>query len=164
MRIKIKLNFLVILFLLTVTLNANDKLFLLPKQANEAQKEIETLIENASSNIDVAMYNFSLKSFSKALIKAKQKGVKVRVFLDKEKTEDKSSEYKLLKTNGIEVIKISNTKLHTKLAIFDKKVAVFGSSNWASESFEGNYEIIYVCEQNDVLDRLNGFIKELKEK
>lgn len=164
MRIKIKLNFLVILFLLTVTLNAKDTLFILPKQANEAQKEIETLINNASSSIDVAMYNFSLKSFSKALIKAKQKGVKVRVFLDKEKTEDKSSEYKLLKDNDIEIIKIGHTKLHTKLAIFDKKIAVFGSSNWASESFEGNYEIIYISEQNDVLERLNVFIKELKEK
>lgn len=164
MIIKIKLNFLVILFLLTVTLQANDKLFILPKQANEAQKEIELLMERASSSIDVAMYNFSLKSFSKALIKAKQKGVKVRVFLDKEKTEEQSSEYKFLKANDIEVIKIGHTKLHTKLAIFDKKTAVFGSSNWAKESFEENYEVIYVSEQNDVLEKLNLFIKELKEK
>ncbi|MDD2640125.1 MAG: phospholipase D-like domain-containing protein [Arcobacteraceae bacterium] len=97
-------------------------------------------------------------------MQAKKRGVAVRVFLDEEKSKDKSSEYKLLKKNGIDVVLIGTTKLHTKLAIFDKKVAVFGSSNWTKESFDENYEIIYVSKQDDVLEKLNQFIKQLKEK
>lgn len=164
MRIKIKLKLLFTLFLLAVTLNANDTLFLLPKESKNAQEHIETLIKTAQKSIDVAMYNFSLKEFAKALVKAQKKGVQVNVFLDAKKTEEKSSEYDYLRKNGIRIFIVKEEKLHTKLAIFDKEVAVFGSSNWTKESFDKNYEIIYVSEQKNMVEKLNGFINQLKEK
>lgn len=164
MKIKIKLNFLLACFLLATTLYANDTLFLLPEESKKAQKKIETLMKNAQSSIDVVMYNFSLKDFAEILIEAKEKGVEVRVFLDEVKSKQKSSEYKLLKKNGINIFLIENTKLHIKLAVFDKKVAVFGSSNWAKESFAENYEIIYLSEEKEIVEKLNQFIEKLKEK
>ncbi|MFA7084617.1 MAG: phospholipase D-like domain-containing protein [Arcobacteraceae bacterium] len=164
MIIKIKLNLLFTLFLLATTLCANDTLFLLPKESKQAVEKIETLMSNAESSIDIAMYNFSLKSFAKILIEAKKRGVKVRVFLDEEKAQNKSSEYALLKKNGIDIFLISNTKLHTKLAIIDQKVAIFGSSNWTKESFDENYEIIYISEQKEMIEKFNHFLEKLKEK
>jgi len=164
MRIKIKLKLLFTLFLLAVTLSAKDTLFVLPQESKQAEQKIEELIKSSRHSIEVSMYNFSLKSLAQELIQAKKRGLDVKVFLDEEKSKDKSSEYKLLKKNGIDVVLIGNTKLHTKLAIFDKKVAVFGSSNWTKESFDKNYEIIVVSQQDDVLEKLNQFIKQLKEK
>jgi phosphatidylserine/phosphatidylglycerophosphate/cardiolipin synthase-like enzyme len=164
MRIKIKLKLLFTLFLLAVTLNANDTLFLLPKESKNAQEHIETLIKTAQKSIDVAMYNFELKEFAKALVKAQKNGVEVNVFLDAQKIKDKASEYDYLRKNGVRVFIIGKEKLHTKLAIFDKHTAVFGSSNWTKESFDENYEIIYVSKQQEVLEKLNTLIKELKEK
>lgn len=152
------------LFLLAITVNAKDTLFLLPQESKQAEQKIEELIKSSQQSIEVAMYNFSLKSLAQELIQAKKRGLEVKVFLDKEKAKDKSSEYKLLKKNGVDVILIGYTKLHTKLAIFDKKVAVFGSSNWTKESFDKNYEIIVVSQQDDMLKKLNQFIKQLKEK
>lgn len=152
------------LFLLAITVNAKDTLFLLPQESKQAEQKIEELIKSSQHSIEVAMYNFSLKSLAQELIQAKKRGLEVKVFLDKEKSKDKSSEYKLLKKNGVDVILIGYTKLHTKLAIFDKKVAVFGSSNWTKESFDKNYEIIVVSQQDDMLKKLNQFIKQLKEK
>lgn len=152
------------LFLLAITLHAKDTLFLLPQESKQAEQKIEELIKSSQHSIEVAMYNFSLKSLAQELIQAKKRGLEVKVFLDKEKSKDKSSEYKLLKKNGVDVILIGYTKLHTKLAIFDKKVAVFGSSNWTKESFDKNYEIIVVSQQDDMLKKLNQFIKQLKEK
>lgn len=152
------------LFLLAITVNAKDTLFLLPQESKQAEQKIEELIKSSQQSIEVAMYNFSLKSLAQELIQAKKRGLEVKVFLDEEKSKDKSSEYKLLKKNGIDVILIGHTKLHTKLAIFDKKVAVFGSSNWTKESFDKNYEIIVVSQQDDMLKKLNQFIKQLKEK
>lgn len=152
------------LFLLAITVNAKDTLFLLPQESKQAEQKIEELIKSSQHSIEVAMYNFSLKSLAQELIQAKKRGLEVKVFLDKEKAKDKSSEYKLLKKNGVDVILIGYTKLHTKLAIFDKKVAVFGSSNWTKESFDKNYEIIVVSQQDDMLKKLNQFIKQLKEK
>lgn len=164
MRIKIKLKLLFTLFLLAVTLNANDTLFLLPKESKNAQEHIETLIKTAQKSIDVAMYNFELKEFAKALVKAQKNGVEVNVFLDAQKIKDKASEYDYLRKNGVRVFIIGKEKLHTKLAIFDKHTAVFGSSNWTKESFDENYEIIYVSKQQEILEKLNTLIKELKEK
>lgn len=164
MRIKLKLKLLFTLFLLAVTLNANDTLFLLPKESKNAQEHIETLIKTAQKSIDVAMYNFELKDFAKALVKAQKNGVEVNVFLDAQKIKDKASEYDYLRKNGVRVFIIGKEKLHTKLAIFDKHTAVFGSSNWTKESFDENYEIIYVSKQQKVLEKLNTLIKELKEK
>lgn len=112
------------LFLLAITVNAKDTLFLLPQESKQAEQKIEELIKSSQHSIEVAMYNFSLKSLAQELIQAKKRGLEVKVFLDKEKSKDKSSEYKLLKKNGVDVILIGYTKLHTKLAIFDKKVAV----------------------------------------
>lgn len=152
------------LFLLAITVNAKDTLFLLPQESKQAEQKIEELIKSSQQSIEVAMYNFSLKSLAQELIQAKKRGLEVKVFLDEEKAKDKSSEYKLLKKNGVDVILIGYTKLHTKLAIFDKKVAVFGSSNWTKESFDKNYEIIVVSQQDDMLKKLNQFIKQLKEK
>lgn len=152
------------LFLLAITVNAKDTLFLLPQESKQAEQKIEELIKSSQQSIEVAMYNFSLKSLAQELIQAKKRGLEVKVFLDEEKSKDKSSEYKLLKKNGVDVILIGYTKLHTKLAIFDKKVAVFGSSNWTKESFDKNYEIIVVSQQDDMLKKLNQFIKQLKEK
>lgn len=110
------------------------------------------------------MYNFSLKEFAKALVKAQKNGVEVSVFLDAQKSQEKGSEYDYLRKNGVKVFVIGKEKLHTKLAIFDQKTALFGSSNWTKESFDENYEIIYISKQEDVLKKLNTFIKELKEK
>jgi phosphatidylserine/phosphatidylglycerophosphate/cardiolipin synthase-like enzyme len=164
MRIKIKLKLLFTLFLLSVTLQASDIVYLLPKESKEAYGHIEKLIKEAKSNIDITMYNFSLKSLAKALIQAKKRGVDVKVFLDEKKSKEKSSEYELLKKGGVDVALINKVKLHTKLAIFDKKIAVFGSSNWTKASFDENYEIIYVSKQENMVEKLNGFINQLKER
>lgn len=164
MIIKIKLKLFCTLFLLATTLFANDTLFLLPQESKQASEKIEFLMKNAKKSVDVAMYNFSLKSYAKILIEVKKRGVKVRVFLDKEKAKDKSSEYKLLKKNDIDIFLIGNTKLHTKLAIIDEKVAIFGSSNWTKESFGGNYEIIYISKEKNIVEKFNQFLEKLKDK
>ncbi|MDD2640126.1 MAG: hypothetical protein PHS65_03950 [Arcobacteraceae bacterium] len=64
MRIKIKLNLWVMLFLLAITLNANDTLFVLPQESKQAEQKIEELIKSSQHSIEVSMYNFSLKSLA----------------------------------------------------------------------------------------------------
>jgi len=158
-----RFKFLFIIVLLSLFSFADDKIYLLPKETKQAYKQIEKLIDSSKSQIDVAMYNFSKKSLAEELIKKHKKGIKVRVFFDSEKIKNKSSEYKLLKKSGIECIVISKAKLHTKLAIFDKKTALFGSLNWTKESFDENYEILYITSKDEIVERLNHFIDKLKD-
>ena len=159
---KFKVFFFIVFFTSTlfaneVNLNQNHVYFF-PKQADEAKDKIVELIANSKDTIKISMYNFSYKKFAKELVEASKKGVKIQVILDEKKVEEDDEIYKYLKKNDIEII-ISKKKLHTKIAIFDNKIALIGSLNWTKESFEENYDLIYITDDKKVIDK----IVEIKE-
>ena len=96
------------------------------------------------------MYNFKYNRFAKLLDKAKKRGVKVTIFYDK-----KDVEFKNIKAKKVD------KKLHTKIAIFDKKSVVFGSPNWSKKSFKENYEVLYITDDKKLLLQFNKFFKDL---
>jgi phosphatidylserine/phosphatidylglycerophosphate/cardiolipin synthase-like enzyme len=146
------LKIFIIFVFLTSSIFAFEKVYFLPNDTNIAQKDILHYINNATSSIDLAMYNINYKKFIKALNKATKRGVKVNIYYYKKKAKFK---------NGIKIYKIK-TKLHTKIAIFDKKIVEFGSANWKKESFKQNYEVIYITDKKDILTKFNNFITTLK--
>lgn len=151
----------IVLFILFFNLSFSSELYFLPKESKEATSKLISLIENSNSSIDIAVYNFTYKKLAKALKDSAKKGVKVTVILDEEKVkEEEKTQYKYLKKEGINIVLTSN-KLHIKMAIFDKKTALFGSSNWKKESFTNDYEILYFTKENKTLDKLNLIFKEL---
>lgn len=164
---KLKFKILFIFLLYANSLFANEVLlsqnqvYFLPKQADEAKDKIVELIDKSTNIIIISMYNFSYKKFAKELAKASKKGVKVIVILDKEKVKDDDEIYKYLKDNNIEV-KIANKKMHTKIALFDNKIALIGSLNWTKESFEENYEILLLSEDKKTIDEMNNFFNTFK--
>ena len=127
-----------------------------PKQANEAKDKIVELIANSKDTIKISMYNFSYKKFAKELVEASKKGVKIQVILDEKKVEEDDEIYKYLKKNDIEII-ISKKKLHTKIAIFDNKIALIGSLNWTKESFEENYESLLMSNNKEIIADIDNF-------
>jgi phosphatidylserine/phosphatidylglycerophosphate/cardiolipin synthase-like enzyme len=116
----------------------------------KAKNDIEKLIKNSKSSIDIAMYNFGHKKLAKLLDKAQKRGVLVKVFYDK----------KDVVFNDIET-KTVDRKLHTKIAIFDKKIVVFGSPNWTKKSFKENYEVLYITDDKKLVKKFNKFFKSL---
>ena len=140
----------ILILLLTLNLYAKDKVYFLPKDADKAEDYIETLIKNSKTNIDIAMYNFSHDKFAKLLRKAKKRGVKVKVYYDKED----------VKFGKVKTKRVSK-KLHTKIAIFDKETVVFGSANWTVENFRNNYEVLYITDKKKIVSQFNEFFEEL---
>jgi len=143
--------FIIVLILIS-NIFAIDKLYFLPTQSKLAQKDIIHYINNSHKSIDIAIYNLNYKKFIKALNKASKKGVKITIYYYKKKA-------KL--NQNIKTYKV-DTKLHTKIAIFDKKIVEFGSANWKKESFKQNYEVIYITDKKDIVDKFNNFITTLK--
>ncbi len=141
---------LLLILLLTLSLYAKDTLYFLPKDGDKAIDKIENLIKNSKVSIDIAMYNFKYNRFAKLLDKAKKRGVKVTIFYDK-----KDVEFKNIKAKKVD------KKLHTKIAIFDKKSVVFGSPNWSKKSFKENYEVLYITDDKKLLLQFNEFFKDL---
>lgn len=140
--------------------NNLNEVYFLPKQSKDVKDKIISLIRDSKFSIEVAMYNFSYKKFAKELISASKKGVEITVIFDKSKVEKDDKIYKLLKKNGIKTI-IPKNKLHTKIAVFDNKNFVLGSSNWTKESFKKNYEIILFTKDKKVIKEAKSFINSL---
>lgn len=141
---------LFLILLLSISLYAQNSLYFFPKDAKKAKNDIEKLINNSKYSIDIAMYNFGHKKLTKLLLKAKKRGVKVEVFYDK-----KDVDFKDIETKTVD------KKLHTKIAIFDKKTVVFGSPNWTKKSFKENYEVLYITDDKKLLSKFNKFFKSL---
>jgi len=141
---------LLLILILTLTLYAKEKVYFLPKEASKAEKSIEKLIKNSKISIDIAMYNFAHDKFAKLLRKAKKRGVKVKVYYDKED----------VKFGKVKTKKVKK-KLHTKIAIFDKEIVVFGSANWTVENFRNNYEVLYITDRKKIVSKFNEFFEDL---
>ena len=137
--------------ILAVFLSARDDLYFLPNDSNKLKKETLALIENANSSIKIAMYNFSHKKILKALKKARKRGLDVKVFYEKSDIELKSINPRKTKR-----------KLHTKLAIIDDKIVLFGSSNWTKKSFKDNYEVVYITDNDSLVEEFVEFFNGLE--
>ncbi|MDD4329272.1 MAG: phospholipase D-like domain-containing protein [Aliarcobacter sp.] len=153
--------FKIVLVALFLVLNLySNEVYILPKQGEQIKDKISESITNAKSEILVAMYNFSYKKFAKDLVDVSKNGVKITVFLDAKKVKEDSEVFEYLKKNNIKVVLVKD-KMHLKVALIDSKVAIFGSTNWTKESFEENYELIYISEDEKTVKTLSSFIKSL---
>jgi phosphatidylserine/phosphatidylglycerophosphate/cardiolipin synthase-like enzyme len=137
--------------ILCLNIYAQEIVYFLPKDSKKAKKNIENLINNSKVSIDIAMYNFGYKKFAKLLDKAQARGVKVKIFYDKKDVNFKNIDAKKL-----------DKKLHTKIAIFDKKIVVFGSPNWKKKSFKDNYEVLYITDEKKIITQFNEFFETLR--
>jgi phosphatidylserine/phosphatidylglycerophosphate/cardiolipin synthase-like enzyme len=139
--------------ILNISLFAKDEVYFLPTQSKEVKNQIEKLIKNSKKSIDIAMYNFSYKKFIKLLKKAKSRGVKVNIIYEKSD----------LKLDSLDAIQHKDPKkLHTKMAIFDNKTVVFGSTNWTKKSFNENLEFIYITNNSKTVKKFITFFKRIK--
>lgn len=143
------MKYLFLSLILTLSLYAKEYIYFLPNDSKKALDHIEKLIESSKSSIDIAMYNLEYKKLIKLLKKAKSNGVDVNIVYEKG---DKLKEFDTKKTDS---------KMHTKIAIFDKKVVVFGSANWTKQSFKENYEVIYISDEKDLVEKFNRFFQRL---
>lgn len=107
-------------------------------------------IDAAQVSIDVAIHGLALREVASALVRAKQRGVRVRVVMNQthvfpEKPRDaRSPEVQLLMDQGFEMKMLRGGDLfgvmHNKIAIFDDQVLETGSYNWTHAADEWHWE------------------------
>lgn len=111
---------------------------------------LPSILDGAKKSINVCMYHIALSSAShpsaillQSLAKAKKRGVKVRVIVDRDRDDDpymsnivnkKAIDY--LANNGVKCKHDSPDKLlHSKFLTIDGVEAVIGSHNWTTGSY-----------------------------
>ncbi len=149
---KTYLKLLLLLSLLNISLFSKETIYFMPNDANKAEKRIVKLLEDATTSINIAMYNFTHKKFYKAIKKAIKNDVEVTIIYSKTKLKFSK------KINHIK----TKRKQHIKLAIIDDKYIIYGSANWKKESFGDNYEIISISNDKKKVQKFISIYKQLK--
>lgn len=133
--------------------------------ASDYPKRIIPLIEQAQNEvlISVFLWNFyfndpgcQVQKLNQALIRAVQRGVKVKALVSNE------SSLKKMVEMGV-VVKGSQfaNKLHNKIMIIDQKYCIIGSHNLTKNALERNYEISVLFELSGVDARIYQFVKTM---
>lgn len=111
-------------------------------------------VESSTSTIDLAVREITSPDMADALLKAKGRGVKVRVIADSKQAKMKSSQITFLINQGIPV-KVLRGKdygtMNYRFAIFDGKKVVAGSFDWSDASEKWNYENILIIRESEVV-------------
>jgi cardiolipin synthase len=143
------------------------KLIVLP---DHTAKPFIDAVDNAKKSIRVKMFLFSHPGLIEAVIRAKKRGIDVRVMLNPARRSGKSENTataKKLRAAGIEV-KDSNPAFdvtHEKSMVVDERVAFVQSLNWDVKNLEGTRDYAVVTDdKREVSEVLAGFEADWKRQ
>lgn len=134
-------------------------------QDNIMTDKILTYVNQAQKYIYLPVFVITHKGLEEALLKAKSRGVDVKVIVDATNVgATKSSVYRL-RTSGIPV-KAENYagKLHSKSMIIDDKYVIAGSMNFSRSGEKYNDENVLIMESPRIAVFYRDFFKYLWEK
>ncbi len=135
------------------------EVYFCPEDACSSQ--IIRQIDGAQSYVYVAMYSFTLDSIADALIRAKNRGVDVKVVMEKSQV-GKGFEYERLKSAGINVKLDKNPDyMHNKFAIIDGKMITTGSFNWSKHADTKNDENLLIVYSQELARKYEEEFSEL---
>ena len=159
----------------------NRKTF--PSVAFRPNTSVEALLVSAidasQKTIKLALYEFSSRNVLAALQKAKRRGVKVQVILDDSNAfpeNEPGAEYRRRRSEQIWGLVRDGFDLrvlrgvtqfginHNKFAVFDGKMAEFGSYNWSYTSEHNHYENANFSTEKPRVAGLDGYWNYLWER
>jgi len=127
--------------------------FVSPHVDGVIESELITLIEHATSTIDIALYSFTDNDLGDAVKKAARRKVNVRVLLDSTQEKANGGEYtrSLQEDKRIKVVIEHVTGyMHHKFAVIDGQIVVTGSYNWSDNADKNNFENVVVIESQGI--------------
>ncbi|MDB4961236.1 MAG: hypothetical protein JWP01_1235 [Myxococcales bacterium] len=138
---------------------AEDKTILSAR--SKVTQRIVGLIDAATSSVDIANYTFSVRAIEEAVLRAKTRGVGVRVAMDAGQATGDTVATRL-SAAGVEVRFIPGGGTpaglqHAKFMVVDELTLATGSNNWSSTGTSINEESTIVIRSVDGDPLLGGF-------
>lgn len=123
------------------------------------------LVDKAKSYIYMPAFLITHEELSSALIRAKQRGVDVKIIIDATNTYASISKIKILRNSGAKV-KVENYagKVHSKSIIIDDKYVIAGSMNFSKSGESKNDENMLIIEDERLARYYKGFFEYLWKK
>ncbi|MFY8037407.1 MAG: phospholipase D-like domain-containing protein [Cyclobacteriaceae bacterium] len=109
-------------------------------------------IDRATANLRVCVFTISDDRITKSLLTAHQRGVKIQMITDNDKSLDLGSDIQQLKRAGIPTrMDATPNHMHHKFMIVDGRVVITGSYNWTRSAARFNQENIVVTRETGVI-------------
>jgi phosphatidylserine/phosphatidylglycerophosphate/cardiolipin synthase-like enzyme len=105
------------------------------------QEALVQEVRKSRNEILVQAYSFTSDPLTKALVEAKQRGVKVEILLDKSNEVEKYSELHVLLEQGLDH---DHAIAHNKIIIIDQNVLATGSFNFTHQAENENAENLII--------------------
>ncbi|MEA3306766.1 MAG: phospholipase D-like domain-containing protein [Elusimicrobiota bacterium] len=120
-------------------------LFAFSRTTLDISAYLEAMIDDASETVEVALYGMTLTNVAQALVRAKNRGVNVRIMMNqKHAFVRRSEEIQYMIDNGINIRTIrglgSYGIMHNKIGIVDNRILSAGSFNWVVSANRANTE------------------------
>ncbi len=112
---------------------------------NDPEGAIIQDLDKAKETIDIAIYYFTDRDLANGVIAAYDRGVRVRIYLDKDQKEAKYSKSRYLAKHGVPIRYSSNPYImHHKFCVIDSEIVITGSYNWTASADKRNNENLLV--------------------
>jgi phosphatidylserine/phosphatidylglycerophosphate/cardiolipin synthase-like enzyme len=122
------------------------ELFLLPDLKGDAIKKLINTIDTAKEKIQIAIFTITHPLLTKALINAKERGVRVEVAVDffTERGASQKTIQKLVDADIPIYCSQGHQLLHHKWAYIDESTLIIGSANWTQAAFAKNKDCFLI--------------------
>jgi phosphatidylserine/phosphatidylglycerophosphate/cardiolipin synthase-like enzyme len=167
-----KINFIITLIvslLFAFSFNALAKIEVYFSPDDSPESIIIKNIDNAKESINIAMYSFSDSDIALAVIRAKKRGIDIKIYLDKEQVNAKYTNSRFFINEGIKNIRnirisSNNSKMHNKFVVIDNKIVITGSYNWTASADERNDENLLVIDDKNIVEKYQSQFNYLWDK
>lgn len=130
---------------------------------NNPKELLLQALNEATSTLDIAIYNIKDQEIAQAVLHANNRGVHVRILTDASKAENKKQAAILddFVRNNIEVKINSARKMHLKMAIIDERLIVTGSYNFTEASANENIEQLMTIANSELAEQWTEVFENL---
>lgn len=140
------------------------------------QERISQEIAGAKREIVVAMYQFTSTQLADALVRARKRGVAVRVLVDGVQAAESgrfAGALKALQDGGVDVRHVyvdgqkrkgnggNRPRFHQKFCVIDGDRVLTGSYNWTVQGDTDNHENLLIVSQKDVARKYHDRFEEI---
>lgn len=143
---------------------ADEIQYYFPRAGQKAQPVLIGIINSAKQTLDVAIYSFTDKDIASALVKAKKRGVSVKVITDRTQSETRNQQtvLKQLTRAGIPVkVDTHSGIMHLKVTVADGETATTGSFNYTLSAENSNDEVFVVLNSKKIAQDFDREFKQM---
>lgn len=125
-------------------------------------RRIVSLTKTARRFADICVFTITDDRIARALLQAHQRGIRVRIVTDDQKTEDLGSDIHALAAAGVPVrMDSSQHHMHHKFALFDGVYLLTGSYNWTRSAAAHNEENLIVTHDQRLVSKFTTEFERL---